>query len=365
MADNAAIWTDNEVQAQITFELEQHVQDWLGAGARLNKEPDQHQFRHSFFLNYQADSVDGPVTILVKIARKPSIRQINDAIKVDELRNIAQKEYSFLKMTWDAFERAKKTDFYTVQPFAYLDEWNAIVMRKADGQSLNRLFYKPAIPLGLAEPRQKLLAVLNQAGQWLKLFHCYAGEMQLEPFPRDASEKDIDELLESLSVNSTHQIDIQGLKKGLRASLSKLNGEVPIARLHGDYHFSNILFTPDGRVCALDSYYWVRGPVYEDLASLLVHPETRPAQVLSGGRFASPQLVSDCRKAVLDGYFESGSFDPNMLDFYCALHLLHQWSMNEKKLQNAGKKRVLLKPAVMVMRRYFERLLKQYIPATV
>lgn len=365
MISTSAIWMDPDIQAQITFELLQQLEDWLGASARMKPLPGHRLFRHSFFLSYQATTADGPLTILVKIARKPSIKRINDAITVDELRKIAQQEYAFLKTTWEAFERAKKPGFQAIQPFAYLEAWNAIVMRKAEGASLNRLFYSPAIPFGLPGARQKLLTVLKQAGQWLKLFHRYAGELQLEPFPRDEAEKEAERLLESLSVNSTNQIDVSNLRKSLFVLLAKLNGKVPVARLHGDYHFSNILFTPDGRICALDPFYSLRNPVYEDLAELLVHPETRPVQVFSGGRFAPPQLVSDCRQAVLDGYFEGNSFDPDILGFYCALHILHQWSMNEKKLRKTGLKQAWLMPVFMLTRGYFKRLLAQYLPAAV
>jgi hypothetical protein len=365
MISTPALWIDPDAQAQITFELGQRVPDWLDASARLNPLPDRRLFRHSFFLSYRVTTDAGPVTILVKIARKPSIQRINAAIRVDELRKIAQQEYAFLKTTWEAFKRAKKPGFRAVQPFAYLEAWNAIVMRKAEGESLNQLFYRPAIPVGLPGGRQKLLAVLKQAGQWLKLFHQYAGEMRLEPFPRAEAEKELERLLDSLSTNSANQLDVRGFKKGLLELLSQLNGEVPVARLHGDYHFSNILFTSDGQICALDPFYSLRNPVYEDLAELLVHPETRPVQVFSGGQFAPPQFVADCRKAVMDGYFDDSSFDRKMLEFYCALHILHQWSMNEKRLQKTGVKQTWLKPVVMLTRGYFDRLLAQYLPAAV
>jgi hypothetical protein len=302
---------------------------------------------------------------LVKIARKPSMHRIGDAIRVDELRTIAQTEYFFLKTTWDAFERAKKPGFYAVQPFAYLEVWNAIVMREAEGKSLNYLFFKPTIPLGISGSRVKLLEVLKQAGQWLKLFHSGAGEVKLEPFPCADAKEETEQLFESLSANSANQIEVNGLKRRVLELLSRLDAEVPVARLHGDYHFSNILFTPDGRLCALDPLYSIRNPIYEDLAELLVHPLTRPVQFLTSGRFASHQLVDGCQKAVLDGYFNDSVCNQNMLNFYCALHIVHQWSMNEKKLQKTGMKQTLLKPIVLIMRRYFERALEQYVPKTI
>jgi len=67
----------------------------------------------------------------------------------------------------------------------------------------------------------------------------------------------------------------------------------------------------------------------------------------------------------LDGYFEESLFNQKMLEFYCALHILHQWSMNEKKLQKPGLNQSLFKPVIQLMRHYFERLLNQYLPATV
>lgn len=345
-------------ETRLMAEMAARVETWFGPGASLRLGPRRSKFRHSFMFEYQVQTAQGIRSILVKIARKPGLERVEAVVAIETLREIARQEYEQLELIWNAFQDDSTPGFYAVQPLAYLSEWNAIVMLKVSGRSFDQFFY---LASWLPSRRPVFEGLLRQAGAWLQIFHRLVGARELEFFPQAVARELASAMLASLTKNSAGQVATAEMQAGLDRLLDQVHTPLLVARPHGDFHYSNLLYTPEGAVCALDAYVESREPVYADLAILIVHPQTRLLQVLTNGYFLGPEPLARFQKAVLDGYFQKNEFNLSALYFYCAIQLLHQWSMNEKRLARTGLAGSLFRPLVRQMRCYFRRVLETYL----
>jgi len=338
---------------EITVTLAARVGEWFDAGAVL--EPASAELRlypNSFMLRLRVRSKNNQPVLLVKIPRKPTHQSIADTLQNDYLRAHTRDYFDFMLATWRAFMDADANCF-AIRPLEYFEQWNAIVMLEAQGRPL-----KDMLVLGRPPQTGEFQAHLNHAARWVRIFHERIGEMNVQTFSRAEIETALDAMLDNLAKYSRGRVDTASIRTSMLASVSD-GWRVPVARTHDDYHYSNVLVSPDGRVCGLDARRRsVRNPIYADLATLLLDPAARVASILTGGLLLPRRFFERSRQSILDGYFTDEPYDASILDFYCAVVALDKWMINERHLA-AGMARfagIVLRPWV---RWYFSLLLRR------
>ncbi|NQU29505.1 MAG: glycosyltransferase family 4 protein [Anaerolineae bacterium] len=312
--------------------------------------PEVNSYPYSFILRYPKQNADA---ILVKIPRKPHLLTIYDAARADSLRPATIETYRNMQAIWNAFADENSPDCVAIQPLHYFPKWNAIVMSEVRGTMLKNLF------LHWQKDWPRLADALSRSALWLRIFHEHVGQTRLEPFLQSCALAKVEDELAALMENSREQVDVRALRARLSMMIEKIGS--PLVRtsfLHDDFQYSNIMILDDGRVCALDADARRRDPIYHDLATLLIDPQTRLAQIITLGVFASKKKIWYLRKKVLSTYFGTQPVDENILDFYCALNVLHKWSMNEKKITQ---KYLFSIPLVLLMRFWMMRTLSSYL----
>jgi hypothetical protein len=102
-----------------------------------------------------------------------------------------------------------------------------------------------------------------------------------------------------------------------------------------------------------------RGPIYFDLATILVDPQTRQAQILTGGRFLPAGFMQACRQSILDVYFSGEPYNEQILNFYCALAALNKWSADE--LDSSVRPNIGKRVFTRIIRHYYMQMVPQYL----
>lgn len=342
----------NEIAAMLAA----RVGDWFGAGAVLDSAPAQLRlYPNSFMLRLRVRTKDGGQFILVKIPRKPANETIADALQNEYLLAHTRDYFDFMLATWNAFEQADVPNCFAIRPLEYFEQWNAIAMLEVQGRPL-----KDMLVVGRPPQTRAFQTHLESAARWARIFHQGIGEMKVQTFSRAEIESALDAVLVNLAKYSRGRVNTASIRTSMLAPVSD-GWRVPVARTHDDYHYSNVLVSPDGRVCGLDARRRiVRNPIYADLATLLLDPATRVASILTGGLLLSRRFFERSRQSILGGYFAGEPHDASIFDFYCAIVVLDKWMINERRLAT-GKARfagIVLRPWV---RWYFSSLLRRYI----
>lgn len=342
--------------------LVSNIPEWYGKGATLDSESATlHTYPYSFFVSFPVQTESGEQTLFAKIHRKPHMATLKEALEAEWLRPIAHDEYEITKVIWRTFEENNSPVCTAVQPLGLMDEWNAILMRKVDGRSLKKYLIRPSVLLRSPKALVQLRQYLESSLIWLRIYHDQIAELQIAPFPIDDALESMNEILFKLSARSKGQVNVEYYRSLLLKRLESIRIlNVPVALLHDDFQYSNILIKPDGRACVLDYAFNHRGCVYSDLATFLVDPQTRGVQILTGGRFVAPGFIRTFNQTILNAYFNGKPYQKNVLDFYCALAVLNKWSADEGEIYGGWKKKLysaLLGP----MRRYYTNLLTEYL----
>lgn len=341
---------------EITATLAARVGEWFGVGAAL--EPASAELRlypNSFMARLRVRAENSQPVLLVKIPRKPAHQSIADALQNDYLRAHTRDYFDFMLATWRAFVDADAPNCFAIRPLEYFEQWNAIVMLEAQGRPL-----KDMLARGRPPQTDEFQGHLKNAARWVRIFHERIGEMNEQTFSRAEIEAALDAVLDNLAKYSRGRVDTASIRTSLLASVSD-GWRVPVARTHDDYHYSNVLVSPDGRACGLDARRRsVRNPIYADLATLLLDPATRFASILTGGMLLPRRFFERSRQSILDGYFTAEPYDASILDFYCAIVVLDKWMINERRLA-FGMARFAGIVLRLWVRWYFSSLLRRYI----
>ena len=352
-----------EIIAEITADVKQRVPDWLGDTARLaTLSPELTQYPNSYIARYQVH-VDGDVkTLLVKVPSKPHVTTLSEALSRKDARSRAREQYAAALTVWKAIAEENDATCLAVKPFAHLYNWNAVVMEEVNGKMLKVFLVRPAIAFRLPNAWKKLRQVLNNSARWLRVIHQRIGRPRISPIGIDDLANEIQEELSALQMHSKGQVNIEPLRQQFSELLNAVsNSTVPTALLHDDFQYSNILISSSGSACALDSSFSRRGPVYSDVATLLVDPETRLVQLLSFGLFLPRRRIIQLRELVLESYFQDSPINQLSLKLYCALAILHKWTVDERLFSSGGVKQLLSPLLIPVIRYNFERILKPYL----
>lgn len=339
-----------------------HITKWYGESAALDSESVTLRiYPYSFFISFPVKTSIGIQTLLVKIHRKPHIGTLTDALTTERLRKLARDEYEISQVIWQAFAEENSPVCIPVQYLGFIEKWNALLMRRVEGRMLKEYLLRPSIALRNPKSLAQLQEYLLLSTRWLNILHRRVSGLQIVHFPVEKARLLIEEVLSKLHERSNGQVDIRPFQAALEHWLESMRDlHVPVGLLHADFHYSNILITPDGRVCVLDYALNYYGPVYFDLATILIDPETRELQILTGGRFIATDFIKACKRLILKSYFNGKPYLDNVLNFYCALAILNKWSTDEADLSNSWRK--VISPVLSRMtRRYYAKLVLQYL----
>ncbi len=354
--------TNREVIASLANALTAHIPEWYGQDASLRAESAAlRAYPYSFFINFPIQTPGGEQTLFAKIHRKPHMASLDEALAADWLKPMARDEYEMTRVIWRAFEDEDSPVCAAVQPLGFMDEWNAILMRKVEGRSLKSYLLRPSVVLRSSKALAELREYLKSSVIWLRIFHDRVAGAHIAPFPVTDAMDLMNEILAKLSRQSRGQVDVQPYRSVLSKRLEHISDlQVPIALLHDDFQYSNILIRTDGQACVLDYALNYHGCIYSDLATLLIDPQTRGIQILTGGRFIAPSSVRAFDQTILNAYFNGKSYHKDVLNFYCALAVLNKWSADEVGTYS-GWRRKLHFMLSRATRRYYANLLTQYL----
>jgi thiamine kinase-like enzyme len=353
--------SDQTVIAALAGVLSHRIQEWYGANAVLDSTSiTLRKYPYSFFIGFLIKTSASDQTLLVKIHRKPMIHTLAEASATERLQKLARNEYEISQMIWRAFEEESSPDCEVVQYLDYWEEWNALLMRQVKGKMLKEYLLHPSIVLRRSKAMERLRSFVSLSAKWLRIFHRRISGLQTVPFPVEDARLWMKDVLSKLEVHSNDQVDVAPYRKVLEDTLENLQAlTVSVGLLHADFQFSNILITSEGGVCVLDYSLNHRGPIYFDLATIMIDPQTRKVQILTGGRFLTPRLIQTCRKSILDSYFNGEPYCEDVLNFYCVLAILNKWSADEAEFS--------IRPSLMnrafaqMTRRYYADTLQQYL----
>lgn len=339
-----------------------HITEWYGESAAIDSESiTLRTYPYSFFIRFPVKTSIGTETLLVKIHRKPRIDTLTKALTTERLRKLARDEYKISQAIWQAFAEENSPLCIPVQYLGFIEKWNALLMRQVEGKMLKKYLLRPSIALRNPKSLALLEKYLLLSTHWLNILHRRVSGLQIVPFPVENARLLMEEVLSKLRERSNGQVDIKPFRAALELQLEGMRDlRVPLGLLHTDFHYSNILVTLDGRVCVLDYALNYYGPIYFDLATILIDPETRELQILTGGRFITPDFIQSCKRLILNAYFNGEPYLENVLNFYCVLAILNKWSTDEEGLSNSCRK--VMSPILSrIIRRYYAKLVLQYL----
>ena len=350
--------SDQDIIVALGNAISPNISKWYGqnsvlqiASARLLVYP------YSFFISFQVDMPGGAQILLAKIHRKPSMATMIEAVSAEWMRSAGRDEYEFTRTIWQVFEEENAPAFTAVQSFAFLDEWNAILMKKVEGMALKKYLITPSIILRDRKALARLQSYLAAAATWLRIFHSRVGDERNILFPVQDVLSTMTDVLGRLG----KAVNVSGYHASLTNKLESIKDfQVPVALLHDDFQYSNILVENGGRVCVLDYALNHRSCVYSDIATLLIDPRTRGLQIWSRGWCIPQQFIQSLDQTILNAYFKNAPYHEPVLEFFCALAILNKWGADEAELTSRSQpniKRVLS----AYMQRYYEALLSQYL----
>ena len=139
--------------------------------------------------------------------------------------------------------------------------------------------------------------------------------------------------------------------------------QVPVTCLHDDYHPGNIFVTRDGKVGALDPNWVEGGPIYADLATMLIYPVTNKIQLITQGLVFGYSMRQRYERAFLRGYMKGFQVSCSILYLYCAFAVIEKWQDIEELLiaSNLSLYRIGAFFIKAWLRVYFRHFLKDYI----
>ena len=342
--------------------LAPHITEWYGESAVLDSESfTLRRNPFSFFISFPVRTSAGMQTLLVKIHRKPEISTLADALTTERLQKLARDEYEISQVIWQAFAEENSPVCIPVQYLGFIEKWNALLMRRVEGRMLKEYLLRPSIALRNPKSLAQLQKYLLLSTHWLNILHRRVSGLQIMPFPVEKARLLIDEVLSKLHERSNGQVDINPFRAALEQELEGMRDlHVPVGLLHTDFHYSNILVTPNDQVCVLDYALNYYGPIYFDLATILIDPETRQVQILTNGRFIAADFIQACKRLILNEYFNGEPYFKNVLNFYCVLAILNKWSTDEAVFSNRWRK--MVSPILSrITRRYYAKLVLRYL----
>ena len=354
---------DQKTLNDISTSLTGSLSDRFGSKARIDPShlPVVRSFANSFIVRFPIEGLDSSPVVLAKIAHRPHKRDLAAALKDDSLRTLAKSEMAQLEATWRSFEELGDPNLIAVQPLSYLEEWNAIVMLEVNARPLRSQLTSLAVGFSQAKATAEFTRHLRNASQWIRHYHNHVGGGKIEPVSQELLQDRIEKIELDVKQFMGKSADAARKLALLESKSRQITGTDTIAQLHGDFHCSNILVTPQGQICVLDPRAnSSRRSIYNDLAALLTDLHLKPIPMVTGG-FFTRKFWDQSRQAIIESYFKPGEYSQPLLDFYCASEVMFKWSMDERDFTNRKKMRMLKSVARPVLGRYMSRLTDRFL----
>jgi len=359
MAQDIDYKTLNAISKALTGSLP----GWLGSKARIDpsRPPAVRYFANSFIVRFPINGLNPSPVVLVKIAHRPHKRDLVAALKDDSLRTLARSEMAQLKATWQSFDKLGNPNLIAVQPLSYLEEWNAIVMLEVKAHPLRSQLTSLAVGFSQAKATAEFTRHLRNASQWIRHYHDHVGDGKIEPVSKELLQDRIEKIEGDVNQFMGKSADAARKLALIESKSRQITGTETVAQLHGDFHCSNILVTPQGQICVLDPRAnSSRRSIYNDLAALLTDLHLKPIPMFTGGIFTR-KFLDQSRAAIIESYFKPGEYSQPLMDFYCASEVMFKWSMDERDFSNRKKMRILRTFARPILGRYMSRLTDHFL----
>jgi hypothetical protein len=243
----------------------------------------------------------------------------------------------------------------------YFPTWHGIAMEWISMEALRAVFLSKNMRFGSPRHWKQFRQAISRAGIWLRAYHDRTSDIRLEPFPKDDIRLEFEAVINDLS-QYTSGTSLNVVVNAFDRVLTTLEGKtVPVGELHGDFTLGNVFVTPQGRVGGIDFEGVAPGPVYRDIARLIVDIEVHKA--IRHGYIVHWFRWRRCIAIFLEGYFQSDIYDKRMLNLFCALEVVKRWLRFEISHANSkGLKGKLFQGLLICIRVYMRRLLvKKYL----
>jgi len=354
---------NEQVLKKLIEVLTDSIPGWFGSGVRFDaaQTPEVQTHAHSFIIRYRLLLDADERYLLVKIPHRPNQTDLQESLGNKTLSQPARDEYEQLLVIYQTFDTLNDPDCTAVQPLDFLDEWNAIVMLEMEAIPLRVMLTSPQIGFSRPEATEQFIGHLRKASHWLRYYHDKIGESESRPLSQELMQARLDKISMDVANHIGSRYQVQTKLKVLRSHIGKASGRERIARLHGDFHASNILITRQGQVCVLDPRVDSdKKSIYNDLSTLLIDLSVKLIPMLTGGVFTQ-KFLQKSQQAVVESYFKPGEFEPSLLDFYCASEALFKWSMNERDFDRRKKMRMMAPLARPILTNYMQGLIRRYL----
>ena len=249
-------------------------------------------------------------------------------ITVPDKRRRAKLEYATLSAIDRNFGALKDPRFDSVHVFDFVERHSAIVMEYKKCTPLSKLLLKTnriQNPFIGSRP----LAVLTNAGAWLKAFHSVVPSFPESPLGNDTRAKfvqHIEAFGRYLSRSRARTTRTDGLFRDIvEASSAHLPESFPTAIGHGDFAPRNILVGSKGQVSVIDTKGLARTAIYEDIALFIAALRTSKVQALTRRAAYSASVLDRQEHAFLSGYFADEEAPRAVIALFTVQALLDKW----------------------------------------
>lgn len=353
---------DEQIVGEVTDAVRARLGEWVSGAELAESTPTLRKYPHSFMLRYPLRGSRDVPALLVKFVRKDGMKALAEAVSAVELRARAKGEFDILLRTAQLIEAANDPGCSALRPFAYLEQWNVMVMPEIPGGRLKDFYLRTAIGLRNSAAWEELLNLLRYSGRWLRIYHTLPEGPKFERFPKDKFMGLVEERLQAIHKYSHSKIDVNPVRNAFLECMPRVEeSQVEVSYRHGDFTFSNILVTNTGRACAIDMSKNQMDPIYLDLGYLIIDPSMRMVNALSGGLYATKAGLERCRQAIVDGYFGSSDYNRSALAICCAFAALNKWSADEKKYHFNRSSGRVGKILLQLARPYFRNQVYSYL----
>ncbi len=344
---------NDPVLQEISKEIEKRLGTWYGSNEGITIHSLEVQKRPvSFMLSLEVSvGVESLKKLLVKIPRTGEVETIQEVQNCQDLFQVGQKEYRYLRKVADLIERCNDPALLSIRPLDYLPAWNAIVMEELPAMSLEELLLSPGTRIGVPGHRALLEKSLQRAGKWLRLYHERLGKWDVVPLSLAEMKRKYRRRFKSLQEICEKTKWLGTFAYKFEKAIQSLEGRpVPFVRSHGDYYCKNILVASKDSIVPIDFDVRSRvsAPVYLDISTLMTDIAIQKIKVRSLGFLLPQSYLFSLGGRVLEGYFEEQPYDRDILNLYNAagaISALHWYHM--RQAQWVGADRVLallLKP---------------------
>lgn len=255
-------------------------------------------------------------TIIAKIRRNTFWGTLNQENSSGRALTLGQMEYKEITEAVKFFSN-QENELGVIRAFDFLEDYNAILMEKADGHDVGEL---------VKRRDQGLVAYFIKCGKWLREYHRDFHGYSYRPWRQSEFQEKLKGriiVLEGLGVGTKV---LEELYSSINKKTIKFDGvSVPVSILHGDFKPRHA-WASRGGIKMLDFGNIHPGDCFEDMAAFLVE-----LKVLGLGKpLVFKGQVDPFENALIGGYFGNEPC-PEVLGLYVVDWLFKKWGRRLKR----------------------------------